>query len=202
MTLRYRGFALIGLLSVIAACSSDKTTGVNGNVSGSVSFTYSGAGQTNATYAATGAISSTTSSSAAYTKTWAAAYKDNADQSTNLVANLVRGSKSDLLVITMASQSTGNTTIDSNCNSTSTTACTDVVLAIGVSSDGSNFDYVCVLESGSVSITSLSGSNAQGTFSGAGTCTQTVQPFATSTWTVTNGSFNVPVLASPPQVGG
>lgn len=183
----------------LAACGSDKTTGVNGAVSGSVSFNYSGGGGAGS-YSATGSIASNASSQTANTTQWAAAYKDNTDGSVNIGANKPHTSTaSDFFAIVIAGQAVGNYTINPDCSPTSTTACTDVVLILDSNNSTSDFGYVCVLASGTVNITSISGTNVQGTFSGTGSCVLGTSPFTETTWTVTNGSFNTPLLATPPS---
>lgn len=198
--MRHRSLVCAAGFVALASCSSDKTTGIDGGVSGSVSFTYTGAGQTNASYSATGSIATSASTSATHTTTWAAGYKDNNDNSTNIAANFAKANNlADVFVTTIARQTVGSSTIDPNCQSTATSACTDVVLALNEDAQR-NFGYACILNAGNVTITAVSGTNAQGTFQGTGTCVQTVSPFAVSNWTVANGSFNVPLLTSPPNL--
>jgi hypothetical protein len=197
VTLRHRGYLLAAALCVLSACSSDDTTGVNGGVSGSVVFDFTGGGGGN--YNATGAIAANASASTVNTTTWAAGYKDNNDNSTNVAANIAHASnQSDLFVATIARQTVGSSNVDSSCSPTSTTACTSIFLILGSNSSTGDFSWVCDLTAGTVTITSISGNNAQGTFSGTGSCSQSTG--GTSTWVVTNGSFNVPLLATPPTI--
>lgn len=165
-----------------------------------MSFTYSRAGGNAASYGATGAITTATSAAAAHASTWAAGYRDNRDNSTNILANLVtQNALSDLFAVTVPRQTVGSSTIDQSCQRTPTAACTAVALELNSDAQG-NFTDACTLTSGTLTITALSATNAQGTFQGAGRCVQTVSPFTVSTWTVSNGSFNVPLLVSPPNI--
>lgn len=191
--MRHRSILLAASVLAIAACSADKAVGVA--TSGSVSFSYTGAG--GGSYNATGSIASNASATTARTTTWAAGWKGTSDGGTYVAANLVRTNVSDVTAITIARQTTGTSAVDSTCVSSTTKACTDVLLMLGVSS-GSGLNFICMLTTGSVTIASISATNVQGSFSGSGTCSETVSPFATSAWVVTNGSFNVPIVPTPP----
>lgn len=191
--MRHRSSILAAGALVLAACSTDKATGVG--VSGTVSFTYTGGG--GGSYNATGTIVSAASATTARSTTWATGWKVSANASTNVAANVARSNLFDFASITIARQSTGSSAVDPNCTPSTTTACTDVILLVGADGTGKT-DFFCQLTAGSVTIASMSASNVQGSFSGSGTCTQGVSPFATSTWVVSNGSFNVPIVPVPP----
>jgi hypothetical protein len=183
-------------LSLLAACGSDSVTGaINGAVSGTLSFNYTGGG--GGSFSANGGITSAAFANSAYTTTWAAGFKEASDNSTNIVANIARTSTtSDFAAITVKGQSTGTFNIDVNCVATSTSTCNDVALFTAYNSSAQTFGNVCSFTSGSITIATLSSTSAVGTFSGSGGC---VTPSGTVTpWAVTNGSFNVPLLASVP----
>ena len=189
----HRRAALIACLSLLAACGSDSPTAPIA-VSGTVTFNYSGGG--GGSYSATGSLLSTASQATAQSTTWSTGWKDNADGSTNIASNVaVTSTLSNFFGIIINRQTAGTATIDPNCTSTNTTACTDVVLFIGFTAASGNFTSVCALESGSVVIATISATKVTGTFSGTGTCvTSTGTP---STFTITNGSFDVPLQAMP-----
>lgn len=193
----YRRFAVLASLAVLVACGSDSGTNPVVTVtSGSVSFSYTGGG--GGSYNATGGISSATLASTPYTTTWAAGYRDATDNSTNIASNIARtATTSDLAVITIKGQTATTGTIAVSCVATGTVACNSVSLLIGQSSSGATFSSICSLESGSITLASISSTNATGSFSGSGTCFSSAG--ATSAWVVVNGAFNVPLLPNVPS---
>jgi hypothetical protein len=173
------GLAFAGLTS----CSD---SGPNGNASGTVSFSFTGGG--GGTYNVTGAIP--VNASALFTTNWAAGARDDANNTTEVISvRTATASTFDEIVITIPRTTAGSSTIDVNC---SANTCADVSFLIGTNSSGSVFQYLCVLETGTIAIGSISSTRASGTFSGTGTCTNgggTETAFA-----VTGGSFNVPLV--------
>lgn len=196
--MRFKPVAVIACLSLLAGCGSDTTSSVditNGTISGSLSFNYTGAGS--GTYNATGAVSVATLSSTPYVTTWAMGFKNATDNSTNFAANIPKsGGTSDFALVSVKGQSTGTVTIDPSCSPTNTNSCSGVALLLGQNSSATTFSYLCTLTSGSITIASLSGTTATGTFSGSGTCFTGTG--TSSAWVVTNGAFNVPVLPNVP----
>lgn len=193
----HKRITLIAILSMLAACGGDSTTNpIDVATSGSMSFNYTGGG--NGTFSATGGITSAALASSPYTTTWAAGFKEASDNSTTIAANVPRtATTSDISAITVKGQSTGTFTIDPSCVETSTSTCNDVLLITGWASGGQTFSSSCLLSSGSITISTLSSTNAVGTFSGSGTCFTATG--ASSVWVVSNGAFNVPVLANAPS---
>ena len=193
----YKRIAVVASIALLAACGSDSATNaINGVISGSLSFNYTGGG--GGAYSATGAITSTALASTPYATSWAMGFKDTTDNSTNIVANVPKtGTTSDLTVISVKGQATGTFNIDVNCVNTSTSTCNDVNLIIGQNASGQTFGNLCMLTSGSITISALSSTNATGTFSGSGTCATSAG--TTTAWVVTNGAFNVPLLANVPS---
>lgn len=190
--MRKTRFVVIAALSLIAACGDKDPTGVNAGVSGTVSFNYTGGG--GGTFNATGSILSTATSSMAHTTNWGAGWKDNSDNSTVVEGNqATSGGLANTAAIIIDRQTAGTSTIDPNC---SANVCTDVVFLIGSNATGSTFSFLCVLETGTVTIASISNANATGTFSGSGSCV--ASGGQTSTFAVSNGSFNVPLLQNIP----
>lgn len=195
--MRYKRTAVVGALAFLAACGSDTATNViDGAISGSLSFNYTGGG--GGAYSATGAISSAALSTTPYATTWAMGFKDASDNSTNIAANIPKtGTTSDLSVISVKGQATGTFTVDPTCVGTGTSTCNDVILLVGQSASGSTFSNICSLTAGSITISTLTSSNATGTFSGSGTCITSTG--GSSAFVVTNGAFNVPLLLNVPS---
>ena len=195
--MHHKRIAIVAAFSLLAACGGDSATNViDGATTGSLSFSYTGAG--GGSYSATGSITSAALASSPYTTTWAMGFKDSTDKSTNVAANIPRTSTtSDVAVLTVKGQATGTFAIDVNCSTTSTSTCNDVALLIGQSANGQTFTNICTLTSGSITISTLSSTNAVGSFSGSGTCVTSTG--TVSSWVVTNGAFNVPLLANVPS---
>lgn len=193
----YKRLAVLVSLAALMACGSDSVTNpINAVTSGSLSFNYTGGG--GGSYNATGGISSATLASTPYTTTWAAGYKDATDNSTNIASNIPRTSTtSDVVVITIKGQTATTGTINVNCVTSGTVACNSVNLLLGQSSSGATFSNICSLESGSVTLASISSTNATGSFSGSGMCFSSAG--TTSAWVVINGAFNVPLLPTVPK---
>ena len=193
----YKRIGLVAALAMLAACGSDSGTNpIDANISGSVSFNYTGGG--NGSFSATGAITSAALASSPYTTTWAAGFKDSTDNSTNIAANIPKGSNtSDFAVITTNGQTASTYNVNVNCNGSNTTACNSVTLLTGQSANATTFTYLCSLTNGTITISSISNTKATGTFSGTGTCLTSTG--ASSAWVVTNGSFNVPLLSNVPS---
>jgi hypothetical protein len=191
----YKRIAVIAALALLSACS-DSVTDVNGALSGSLSFNYTGGG--GGSYSATGAITSAALASTPFATTWALGFKDATDNSTNVAANIPKpGTTSDLATITVKGQATGTFSIDVNCLVTGTSTCNDVTLITGQDASGQTFSNLCSLTAGSITVSALSSTSATGTFSGSGLCFTSAG--APSTWVVTNGSFNVPLLVNVPS---
>jgi len=192
ITLLRRASLLTAALIVVAGCGSDNATGAN--ASGSLSFSYTGG--TGTSFNASGALANNSSLATALASTWAAAYKDNSDNTTNVAGNVAHGSTSDFATITIPAQATGSYPINASC---AAAACAGIELDLGVTSS-LQVEWFCTLETGTIVVTSISSSSVQGTFSGTGTCDQTASPFGTTAWTVTNGSFSTPLITSPPSL--
>jgi hypothetical protein len=190
-----RRISVVAALTLYVACGGDSTGPIDTNygTSGGITFTYTGAGS--GIFNAKGTVSAP--AAAPYATTWAIGWKDPADNSTNVVANLSRaGGISDIAVIVIKGQTTGTVTIDPNCVISDTATCNDVLFASGQNSNGTTFAYICSLTSGVITVSSISSTNVAGSFSGSGSCF--TANGTSSSFVVTNGSFNVPLLASPP----
>lgn len=194
--MRFRHLPVVAALSLFAGCGGDSPTGItNGTVSGTTSFTYTGGG--GGSFSATGAISSAALLVTPHSTVWSTGWKDNADNSTNVLANSPRaGGLADFVVVTINRQSVGSGAIDVNCTEGASTTCNAVDFVIGVTANGENFTNLCSLESGTIAILSTSSTRATGSFSGSGSCISSTNVM--TGFTVTNGSFSVPLLPSVP----
>jgi hypothetical protein len=185
---------LVGSAVLVAACSSDKTTGPTIGASGSLAFAYTGAGTSaSASFTATGAIpTNLTSSNSLGATAWAAGTSQSG--SLEIAAAVPRSSTTwDLSTISINQTTVGSETIDPTCT---TATCADVSLLIATDANDTSFSFVCQLTSGTISIASISANRASGSFSGTGTCF--TQSGGSSAFTVTNGTFDVPLTSVVP----
>jgi hypothetical protein len=162
-------------LAVAASCSD--STGTSG-LNGTLSFSHSGATSGNFNASGSAVVANPGTSE------WAAAGRDDLDQSITIVANIPRGSNTaDNVLVYFPQLTTGTVTIAQG---------SEVLIAFGINSSGTSATWSCELDAGSVVVTSVSNNRVQGSFSGTGDCFATTGgPVA---FTVTNGSFNVPML--------
>jgi hypothetical protein len=174
----------------VAGCSDDPTS-PNTGVSGSLSFSYTGAGATSATtYSASGTAPSNIETNNGNTS-WAVGGVSTADNQVVVVASVPKTSTTwDQIVIGIDRSTTGTSTISSSCSDED--SCTGVFVTFGSNQSGTAFANFCTLTSGTITITALSSTNVTGTFSGTGTCISSFGATPTN-FTVTNGVFNVGV---------
>jgi hypothetical protein len=166
---------LVGALLTVATACGDSTG--PGGLNGRVSFSYSGA--TSGTFDASGSILE----GDPLRSTWAAGARDDENESLAVAANLARSeTTTDDVVIDFPQLATGTVTVANGAR---------VAISFGYTQTGIP-TWSCDLTSGSVTVTTLSGTRARGSFSGTGTC---VNSNGTSgAFTVSNGSFDVPVV--------
>jgi len=172
----------------VASCSDSGPSGA----SGSVSFSYTNAGA-GASFNASG-VPPAPSSQSFGDHDWAAGGHNSANtQTAALGAHFRGGNRFDLGVVSVASAATGTYQVASNCDDPQIDVCTGAGLFINLDVEEFTYDFFCVLDAGTITITSLTSSRIEGTFSGTGLCTsgdfQTTQSF-----TVSNGTFNVPIV--------
>jgi hypothetical protein len=189
---RLKSAFLLAFGAVVAGCSDSPTEPTIG-VSGSTSFSYTGAGATSATsYSASGAVPANIETTWG-SSSWAAGGVESGE--TAIMASVPRASNRwDITIISIDRTSIGTSNIVASC---SANVCTSVSVIFNVSQDlFSSFNYFCTLTTGSVTISSITSTNVQGTFSGSGTCSN---PSDVETpFTVTNGAFNVGIT---PDIG-
>jgi hypothetical protein len=186
-----RAFLLL-LGASLAGCGSDNPNEPTVGASGTLSYTYTGAGAATATqYTATGAMPSNYGVNNG-TQPWAAGAIDASSNATIVYSFIPKTSNSwDWSFIQINRTTVGSSSIDVNCTADN---CTDFGVWFGTNGNGTNYSFICTLTTGTVAITAITSTNATGTFSGSGTC------FASGTgaetpFTVTNGSFNVGLTA-------
>lgn len=167
----------------LASCSDSNSP--NGAASGTVAFTFTGGG--GGSYNVTGAIP--VNQASLYTTAWAAGERIDASGSVEVLSIRPQTSSTfDEVFISIPRTTTGSSTI--NC---SAGACAEVLFLMGSNVSGSQFQFLCTLEAGSVTIASITSSRVSGSFGGTGTCDNGT---ALQAFTVTGGSFDVPLVSS------
>ena len=167
---------LIGALLAVTAGCGDGTG--PGGVSGSVSFSHSGA--STGTFSASGSVLVADPQAA----TWAAGTRDDASQSIDVEGYVAHPSSThDYVHLHFPQLTPGTVTIANG-------AAVDI--AFGQPQAGTATWY-CFLTSGSVVVTSLSSARVRGSFSGSGICLPAASGSPVA-FTVTNGSFDVPLV--------
>jgi hypothetical protein len=169
---------LLGALLIVATSCSD-STGPDA-FGGSLSFSYSGA--TSGTFNASGSILAEDP----LASTWAVGTRDEENEILTVAANFARSSNSfDDIVIDLPQLTTGTVTVANGAT---------IVMTFARNASGTTAAWDCALTSGSVTVTSLSGTRGRGSFAGTGSCfPPTGAPVA---FTVTNGSFDVSLVSS------
>jgi hypothetical protein len=178
---------LVAFGVAIAGCSDNPTEPTG--VSGSLSFSYTGAGATSATtYNASGTIPTSITANLG-SNAWAAGSVSPTNNFATIGAVIPRTSTTwDITSIGIDRKTVGSSDIGPDCDF-ETEECTNVVVLFGQAQNDANFLFVCSLTTGVVTITAISSSNITGTFSGTGECFNPNGAF--SAFTVTNGTFNV-----------
>lgn len=188
-----RSLAALLVIVTLAACSDDPS-GPTASASGSIGFAYAGTVSGGGTFSATGAAPGATTSP--YTQSWAASWFDQATFYVSGVRTLPN-SRFDMVVIGINRSTAGTATIDQNCDPDTDANCTGFGVMFNLSQTGGTTGWIiCGLLTGSATITSISSSRATGTFSGTGTCIN-ADTQAEASFTVTNGTFDVPVIQVP-----
>jgi len=185
---------LLGITCIAALVGCSDSTGPNNNGAG-VGFNFTGSATGSGTFSASGTMAS---SSANLNNQSAAAAAQNADfDSFDVLGVKARGSsRYDLALVQTARLTPGTTDIDQNCDS-STTNCAGFGFLTNVNFTTQDFDLVCGLVDGSITVTEVTNDRVKGTFSGSGICID--QATNISTFTTTNGNFDTPIVADLPQ---
>jgi hypothetical protein len=157
---------------------------------GTLTFTYTGAG--GGTYSASGPAPAADGNPPTATS-WAVGGVNAANAhatvggSTPRTAGLI-----DFAVLTFDRATVGSVEIDPGCN-WDDDVCAAMILFLNFQSNGDQADFYCGLTAGTLVITEISGGRIKGTFSGTGECSDGVN--APTAFTVTNGTFDVAVVA-------
>ena len=177
--------AFLGALS----CSDSSGPGIGG----SVAFTYTGGG--GGSFNAAGDAPSFLASPPTATS-WAVGYVQAGE--TFIGASSPRGGgRVDLTILRFQRTTAGSENIDAACNIDGDAACTGVELSLNFNGNGDTGDFFCGLTSGTIVVTEMSSSRAKGTFSGSGNCIAGTGGAVTG-FSVSNGTFDVALVAPPP----
>lgn len=155
-----------------------------------MSFTYTGAG--GGSFTASGGAPAIAASIG--NASWSAGIRD--DGATQLGVFGVRargGGRYDMMVIGISRLTVGSASVEANCDPDLGEACSGFVFITNISETDDEFDFTCVPTTGTLSITAISSSRAEGTFTGSGQCFNEALQF--SNFTVVNGEFDVPLLS-------
>jgi hypothetical protein len=177
---------------VVAGCSDSPAAPRTVGESGSLSFAFTGA-RGAGTYTATGAVPANHEGTWG-TAAWASSERNDTTNSLNIIGSLPHTSQTwDLATVELPRLIPGTDSIDGgNCSSE---ICAQVLVLFGTRVDDLSTEYFCVVNSGRLTLATISATHASGSFSGSGSCFDTAgieSPFA-----VTNGAFDVGILASP-----
>jgi hypothetical protein len=195
-----RSTFLAATCGLLLACGSKDATGPDGDLSGTIRFTYSGAGY-NGTFNASG-VWALSAVGKPKSNSMAAGLAETAGehQIHTMIGLVVKGTKFDEFFANVSEQSTGTYTVGQNCSPVKgSVLCAFVEFGIDITDDDfeDESDPFFVLTSGEVIVTSVSEGRLKGTFSGTGKPSDG----GTATISITNGTFDVP-LRDPSAFAG
>lgn len=170
----------VSIAAFTAGCGDDDPLNLNGALSfshsGSVSGTFNASGRV----PLFGEFGSTA---------WAAGGRDVQNGAVVAMAILPAPSQRyHMALITIERLTPGSASIGSSC----TSGCAFIAVEFGTSESDSDFSFNCFITSGTAAIASISDNRVSGTFSGTGTCTDPSN--VTTSFAISNGSFDVPLL--------
>jgi hypothetical protein len=176
-----------------AACSDKDPAGPEASFpSGSVSFSYSLDEVSAGTFSASGALRQRSANEIDHA-TFAAAALSGRELGV-MAFKAGANNRGDMFILA-ASNVTGPRTIQINdeCLDGTNSACAGVVLLTNTSlaNGDDEYDHMCFLASGSITISSIANKRAQGTFSGEGVCLNSEDVIE---FTVSGGTFDAPVI--------
>ena len=155
-----------------------------------MSFTYTGAG--GGSFTASGAAPAVIGNIGS--ASWSAGHRDDAETQLGVLGVRARGGgRYDMMVLGISRLTVGSVSVDANCDPDLGEACSGFVFITNVSEADERFDFTCVATTGTLSITEISNSRAEGTFTGSGQCFN--EGFNVSNFTVVNGEFDVALLS-------
>lgn len=199
ISVKHRGLAALAALALSVSCS-DGPNEPTLNASGSVAFSYNGGTLVTAgSYSANGGLP--TSQTTQATQQWAAGFRDTENNNNiGVVASVPRANnRFDMAMLVFDRSTSGSSTINANC-SAATCAALIVMYNISESSTATG-EVMCGLETGTMTLTTVSATRATGSFSGTGTCILLDDFTTESTFSVSNGTFDVPLLSEVPGGG-
>lgn len=199
ISVKHRSLAVLAALAFAASCS-DGPNEPTVNASGSVTFAYNGGTLVNAgSYSASGGLPA--SETAQATQQWAAGFRDTQNSNNiGVVASVPRtGNRFDMAMLVFDRSTAGSSTIDPNCSADN---CAALIFMYNFSqSETATGEVMCGLETGTLTLATVSATRATGSFSGSGSCISFDDFNTESTFTVTNGSFDVPLISDVPGGG-
>lgn len=176
-----------GLFALLASCS-DSNDPDTLTAAGTVEFSYSGA--PGGTYDITGAPP--INQSQLFTTSWAAGAVDAGFL--DVVSVRARsGGVFDEVFIAIPRTTVGSSTVDVDCSASED--CAELAFTIGTTTSSTvTFEHFCVLEAGTLTISTINNQRATGTFSGIGVCTDA--NLNDSNFAVSGGSFDVAIASN------
>ena len=199
ISVKHPSLGILAALAFAASCS-DGPNEPTVNASGSVTFSYNGGTLVNAgSYSAAGGLPTSATEQSA--RQWAAGFRDTENNNNiGVVASVPRTSnRFDMTMIVFDRSTAGSSTINTNCSGES---CAAMIFMYNFSeSSTATGEVMCGLETGTLTLASVSPTRATGSFSGSGSCISLDDFTTESTFTVTSGSFDVPLLSEVPGGG-
>jgi hypothetical protein len=181
---------LVVCLVVVAGCSDGPTAPQTVGEPGSLSFAFTGAAGA-ATFTASGAVPSNHTTTLG-TSSWAAAEQNDTTQTLAVLASAPRTRQTwDLVSVEFPRLSLGTENINPTCGGIS---CAEILVLFSSRIDDGGFQYVCTLDSGSITLAAISATRASGSFSGTGSCFSSVD--VQTPFTIANGTFDVGILTT------
>lgn len=180
---------LLPLISALVLVSCGDDDPGPGNLGGSMSFNYTGAG--GGTFTASGAAPAVGANIGNASSSFG--FRDDAETQLGVFGVRARGGgRYDMMVIGISRLTVGSASVEVDCDPDLGEACSGFVFITNVSEADDEFDFTCVATTGTLSITEISTTRAEGTFTGSGQCFN--PNFVLSNFTVTNGQFDVALL--------
>lgn len=197
--MKHRSLGVLAILAFGASCS-DGPSEPTLNAAGTMAFSYNGGTLVTAgSYSANGGLP--TSQTTQATQQWAAGFRDTENNNNiGVVASVPRANnRFDMAMLVFDRSTSGSSTIDVNCP---TDNCAALIVMYNISeSSTATGEVMCGLETGTMTLTTVSATRATGSFSGTGSCISLDDFTTESTFTVTNGTFDVPLISDVPGGG-
>lgn len=188
--MRIRSVLATVSVAVLTSCGGDGPTTLTPVVG--VTFTFAGAG--GGTFSAAGELPG--SGSGLADRDWAVGFRDAQNAGYAIQALHARGGgRYDAVILFITRTTVGSTTIAVGCNP-QTEVCDMVYFGVNLSEADNNFNFICMLTSGSIAIGGTTDTRIRGTFSGAGVCG--TPSGGSGTISISNGTFDVPLVTTTP----